>query len=133
MRLSTYLRRNAEDILTAWDEFAATVVHDGNHAGPEATLRDHAGEILAAIADDLERPPTAAEQDTQKSRGEGSSPEDLEAAAETHADTRMVSGFAIDAMITEYRAFRTSVVQLWTGRRRRPGPAARHGRPGPLQ
>ncbi|MDP2035098.1 MAG: sensor histidine kinase [Polaromonas sp.] len=111
MRLSTHLRTNAADILAAWDAFAATLVQDGSMLD-QATLRDHAGEILAAIADELDRPPAAEHADAPKAADE-SVPEDLEAAAGTHADTRMVSGFAIDAMITEYRAFRTSVVQLW--------------------
>jgi signal transduction histidine kinase len=113
MRLSIFLRTNAEEILTAWDEFAATVAHDGTMLDPKA-LRDHAGEILAAIAEDLERPQTAAAQE-EKSHGKAERPSDeLESAAETHADTRMVSGFAIDAMIAEYRALRASVVRLWT-------------------
>ncbi|GAB3479305.1 sensor histidine kinase [Polaromonas eurypsychrophila] len=111
MRLSTHLRINAQEILAAWDAFAATLVQDGGMLD-HATLRDHAGEILAAIADELDRPPAGANADTPKPANE-SAPEDLEAAAGTHADTRMVSGFAIDAMITEYRAFRTSVVRLW--------------------
>ena len=34
-------------------------------------------------------------------------------AAETHADTRMVAGFGIDAMLTEYRALRASVLRMW--------------------
>ncbi|MDP3356138.1 MAG: sensor histidine kinase [Polaromonas sp.] len=114
MRLSKFLRSNAEEILTAWDEFAATVVHEGSMLDQKA-LRDHAGEILSAIANDLEQPQTAAAQE-EKSRGESTKPQgELETAAETHADTRMVSGFAIDAMITEYRALRASVVRLWTG------------------
>lgn len=111
MRLSTHLRVHAEDILTAWDAFAATLVQDGSMLDP-ATLRDHAGEILSAIADELDRPPVDGNPDTPPDPEEGAS-EDLEAAAGVHADTRMVSGFAIDAMITEYRAFRTSVVRLW--------------------
>ncbi|WP_395056539.1 ATP-binding protein [Polaromonas sp.] len=113
MRLSTHLRANAQDILAAWDAFAATLVQDGSMLDP-VTLRDHAGEILAAIADELDRPPVAVMPPTapDATTDEGPS-EELESAAETHADTRMVSGFAIDAMITEYRAFRTNVVRLW--------------------
>lgn len=113
MRLSTHLRANAQDILVAWDAFAATLVQDGSMLDP-ATLRDHAGEILAAIADELDRPPANATppRAPDATTDEGPS-EDLESAAGTHADTRMVSGFAIDAMITEYRAFRTNVVRLW--------------------
>lgn len=113
MRLSTHLRVNAPDILAAWDAFAATLVKDGSMLGP-ATLRDHAGEILTAIADELDRPPADPTLQTPPdAKTEEGPSEDLESAAGTHADTRMVSGFAIDAMITEYRAFRTSVVQLW--------------------
>ncbi|MDP2816849.1 MAG: sensor histidine kinase [Polaromonas sp.] len=111
MRLSTHLRANAQDILAAWDAFAATLVHDGSLLD-QATLRDHAGEILAAIADELDRPPASENPDTPPDAGKGPS-EDLESAAETHADTRMVSGFAIDTMITEYRAFRSNVVRQW--------------------
>ncbi len=110
MRLSTHLRTNAQDILAAWDAYAATLVHDGSMLDP-ATLRDHAGEILAAIADELDRAPAG--QDAPDAQTDQGASEDLEAAAGTHADTRMVSGFAIDTMITEYRAFRTSVVRLW--------------------
>jgi signal transduction histidine kinase len=111
MRLSTHLRVNAPDILAAWDTFAATVAHDGTMLDP-AALRDHAGEILAAIADEIERAPADADAGSAPDAGDSPSDE-LESAAETHADTRMVSGFAIDAMITEYRAFRTSVIRLW--------------------
>lgn len=112
MRLSNFLRSHAEEILTAWDEFAATVVHDGTMMDQKA-LRDHAWEIIAAIANELEQPETDAARE-EKSRGQGKQAQgELETAAETHADTRMVSGFAIDAMITEYRALRASVVRLW--------------------
>ena len=113
MRLSTFLRVHAEDILKAWDEFAATVEHDGTMLDKK-TLRDHAGEILLTIANDLDRPQTETEQ-VEKSKGLGDRPAGTEpTAAEIHADTRMVSGFAIDAMITEYRALRANVVRLWS-------------------
>ena len=112
MRLSKFLRVHAEEILTAWDEFAATVEHTGSILDKQ-TLRDHAGEILRTIAEDLERPQSEDAQ-LEKSRGlNDSSPSGGDTAAETHADTRMISGFAIDAMITEYRALRASVVRLW--------------------
>lgn len=112
MRLSTFLRSHAEEILRCWDEFAATVDHDG-HILDKQTLRDHAGEILQTIAEDLERPQTEDEQ-LEKSKGlSDSSSAGSDTAAQTHADTRLISGFAIDAMITEYRALRASVVRLW--------------------
>jgi signal transduction histidine kinase len=112
MRLSEFLRTESEQILQAWDEFAATVAHTGKHMDQKA-LRDHAAQILSEIADDLDAPQTDAEQ-VAKSRGQGErDPKDGDTAAETHADTRILSGFGIDAMLTEYRALRASVLKLW--------------------
>lgn len=112
MRLSEFLRSHSEQILAAWDEFAATVTHTGKSLDQKA-LRDHAAQILATIAADLEKPQTDAEQ-LAKSRGLAErSAASGDTAAETHADTRIQSGFAIDAMITEYRALRASVLRLW--------------------
>lgn len=112
MRLSDFLRTHSEQILLAWDEFAATVSHSGKPLDQKA-LRDHAAQILSAIADDLDLPQTAAEQ-VAKSRGKGERDAALgDSAAETHADTRIVAGFGIDAMLTEYRALRASVLGMW--------------------
>lgn len=112
MRLSDFLRSHAEQILLAWDEFAATVEHEGRSMDQKG-LRDHAAQILSTIADDLDAPQSPAQQ-IAKSRGEGDRTAGTgDTAAETHADTRMVAGFGIDAMITEYRALRASVLRLW--------------------
>ncbi|GAB3757735.1 HAMP domain-containing sensor histidine kinase [Ramlibacter monticola] len=113
-RLSDFIASHAEEILVAWDEFAATVSHGGNTLDAIA-LRDHACEILRTIAADLRRPQSPEQQDA---KGKGLGPRaSLPTAAEVHADFRMVAGFAVDAMITEYRALRASVLKLW----------ARHG------
>jgi signal transduction histidine kinase len=118
VRLSTFLRDNSEEILLSWDEFAATVAHGGQDLDWHA-LRDHAAQILKTIADDLDEPQSDAEQ-VAKSRGEQERAEgDADTAAETHADTRIGAGFAIDAMITEYRALRASVLRKWA--------ASKHG------
>lgn len=111
MRLSQFIQNNADQILSEWDAFAATVGHAGKELDKKA-LRNHAGEILKAIAADLDQPQSSAEQDA-KGKGNGMrtvgpSP------AETHADYRMLAGFAIDAMITEYRALRASVLKIWS-------------------
>jgi signal transduction histidine kinase len=109
-RLGDFLRSHAGEILQAWDEFAATVVHDGKALG-HAALRDHAAEILETIARDLAQPQSATEQDA---KGKGlAPPSPFPTPAETHADFRMVAGFAVDAMITEYRALRASVLKIW--------------------
>ncbi|GAC1534602.1 MAG: HAMP domain-containing sensor histidine kinase [Ramlibacter sp.] len=112
MRLSDFLRTHSERILVAWDEFASTVAHSGKVMDHKA-LRDHAAQILKAIADDLDLPQSPAQQ-IAKSRGESDrTAGDGDTAAETHADTRIVAGFGIDAMLTEYRALRASVLRMW--------------------
>lgn len=112
MRLAEFLRTHAEQILVAWDEFAATVPHTGKPMDQKA-LRDHAAQILATIADDLDEPQSDGEQ-VAKSRGESDRDAGTgDTAAETHADTRIVAGFSVDHMLTEYRALRASVLRLW--------------------
>lgn len=109
--LADFLCTHSAEILLAWDEFAATVSHEGKPLDAVA-LRDHAAEILSAIAYDLGQPQSPAEQDA---KGKGQAPRSrFPTPAETHADFRMTAGFAVDAMITEYRALRASVLKIWT-------------------
>jgi signal transduction histidine kinase len=120
-RLSEFLRTDASLILREWDEFASTVAHAGKPLDRVA-LRDHAAQILSALAADLDRPQSDAARDA-KSKGEAPrDPRAGDTAAETHADTRVLAGFAIEAMITEYRALRASVLRLWGRKRGDRGP-----------
>lgn len=113
--LAAFLRANAGEILCAWDAFAATVEHDGVELDLKG-LRDHAAQILDAIADDMDQPQSPSAQ-VAKSRGEIIVlPGAADTAAETHAERRIDAGFAIGAMITEYRALRASVLRLWSQR-----------------
>lgn len=109
-RLSEFIATHADEILQAWDQFAATVSHGGQPLDAVA-LRDHAAEILKTIAADLANEQSSAQQDA---KGMGRGPRGLlPTPAEVHADFRMVAGFAVDAMITEYRALRASVLKIW--------------------
>ncbi|HSV81608.1 MAG TPA: sensor histidine kinase [Ramlibacter sp.] len=109
-RLSEFIVSHAGEILEAWDEFAATVSHGGQPLDSLA-LRDHAAEILKTIAADLALPQSSEQQDA---KGKGQGPRGLlPTPAEVHADFRMVAGFTVDAMITEYRALRASVLKIW--------------------
>ena len=56
MRLADFILRNMETILGEWEEFAATLLPA---AGGMTTLalRDHAKQILEAVAEDLSTPP----------------------------------------------------------------------------
>jgi signal transduction histidine kinase len=111
LRLGEFIRAQSAEILLAWDDFAATVSHDGVPLDSRA-LRDHAAEILSTIAADLARPQSSAQQDA---KGKGlAPPTGIPTPAETHADFRIDAGFAVEAMITEYRALRASVVKIWS-------------------
>jgi signal transduction histidine kinase len=74
-------------------------------------LRDHIQEILAFIVSDIKSSQTSEEQ-FEKSHGEKEK-NTATTAAETHAALRLISGFDIDQMVSEYRALRASVIKLW--------------------
>lgn len=69
MRLADFILRNMETILGEWEEFAATLLPA---AGDMTTLalRDHAKEILEAVAKDLSTPQTE-EAQAEKIQGLG--------------------------------------------------------------
>src|SRR5216684_4849042 len=114
MRLADFILRNTETILVEWEAFAATLLPAASGMTSLA-LRDHAKEILEAVARDLTTPQT---KEGQSEESKGSAPKLLgapETAAETHAVLRAQSGFDINQLAAEYRAMRTSVLTLWMG------------------
>ncbi|KAA0987339.1 sensor histidine kinase [Pseudomonas sp. ANT_J12] len=113
MRLSDFIIKNLEPILQAWEDFARTIEVPGEALDSKA-LRDHAEQMLRAIALDLRTYQSAQEQ---IAKAHGNAPtEELETAAETHAVTRLMAGFTLDQMVSEYRALRSSVLSQWLGR-----------------
>ncbi|MBV4484525.1 sensor histidine kinase [Pseudomonas sp. SWRI153] len=110
MRLSDFILENLEPILQAWEDFARTIETPGAELDSTA-LRDHAEQMLQAIVLDLRTRQTSREQ---VAKAQGQAPrDDEETAAETHAVTRLMAGFTIDQMVSEYRALRTSVLSQW--------------------
>ena len=112
MRLSDFIVQNIEAILSEWEAFAATLLPAATDLSP-AALRDHAQEILEAIAKDLTTSQTR-EAQASKSKGRLPMAEDApDTAAQTHAVLRARSGFDINQLVAEYRALRASVLRLW--------------------
>lgn len=110
MRLSDFILKNLEPILQAWEEFARSV----DTPMPEMDsrgLRNHAEYILKTVALDM-RTSQSAQQQIEKSKGLGPVGYD-ESAAQSHALTRLMAGFTLDQMVSEYRALRSSVLRLW--------------------
>ena len=113
MRLADFILRNMESILVEWEAFAATLFPAAASMTPLA-LRDHAKEILEAVAKDLSTSQTKQAQ-IDKSRGRAPKLMDApETAAQTHAILRARSGFDINQLASEYRALRASALRLWT-------------------
>lgn len=112
MRLHEFVRENIEEILVEWEAFARTL--PTTQSMDVVALRDHAKEMLLAVADDLETPQTAGEA-CDKSKGESDAAEtgSPATAAQEHGAGRAGSGFTIAQMLSELRALRASVLKLW--------------------
>lgn len=110
MRLSQFLTERVEEVLVEWDAFARTLTPAATLMTSEA-LRDHARQIIKAIALDIESYQTDAEQ-TEKSHGKGPT-QFAKSAAEIHGTLRELSGFSLVQLTAEFRALRASVLRLW--------------------
>jgi signal transduction histidine kinase len=111
VRLSDFILENMEPILQAWEDFARTIEPPALTMD-DTELRDHAKLMLTVIAVDLNTPQTPMEQ-AEKSKGRGPRGEH-DTAAETHAEARLLSGYSVEHLVSEYRALRSSVLHLWT-------------------
>lgn len=109
MRLSNFLRANIEPILQQWENFARTITTDCAPLDAEG-LRDHAELMLTAIADDLE---TYQSSQLQVAKSQGLITVDDGTAASTHAKMRLLAGFTIEQVTSEFRALRSSVISHW--------------------
>jgi signal transduction histidine kinase len=109
MKLSAFLVGHTEEILAEWESFAKTLLPAAAELSPR-DLRDHAQQILRAIAFDLETDQTGGEQ-IRKSRDFMGLP--AGSAATDHGDMREASGFSLVQLVAEYRALRASVLRLW--------------------
>jgi signal transduction histidine kinase len=110
VRLADFILEQMEPILQAWEDFAKTIEPPALTMDRKA-LRDHASHMLKAIAIDIGTPQTAFEQ-AEKSKARGPQ-ESEDTAAETHAEARVLSGYTIEQLVSEYRALRASVLRLW--------------------
>jgi signal transduction histidine kinase len=121
MRLADFILSNIEPILMEWEVFAR-----GTTPGAKMdalALRDHAPDILLATVQDMNSSQSATERSAkarghhQKRDGDGATLQGaatrLNGASELHAIGRLGSGFDLMEVVSEYRALRASVLQLW--------------------
>jgi signal transduction histidine kinase len=108
--LGGFINNNIEPILQAWEDFARTIEPPALTMD-DRELRDHARQMLQAFAADLATPQSDHER-AAKSKGLGKRG-DADTAAETHAEARLLSGYTVVQLVSEYRALRSSVLVLW--------------------
>jgi signal transduction histidine kinase len=111
MKLSKFIIGSMEDILTEWEAFAETILPAAETMDSSA-LRDHAKQILEAVAKDIETRQTDQEQ-SDKSKDLGRAADGEETAATTHGELRHLAGFDLKQLGSEYRALRASVLRMW--------------------
>ncbi|MDP9108453.1 MAG: ATP-binding protein [Pseudomonadota bacterium] len=113
MRLPDFIETSLPEIIAEWVDFASTLLPSAEALNPLA-LRDHAPQILSAIAADIRRPQSLVEQ-SAKSRGLSAGPRDgPHTAAQVHGALRARHGFTMTQHVSEFRALRASVLRLWT-------------------
>lgn len=112
MRLAEFILHDMEEILIEWEQFAATRLPAAASMA-SLELRDHAQQILEAVALDLSSAQSREEQ-SAKSKGLALAPFPArQTAAQMHAIMRARSGYDIKQLVSEYRALRASVLTLW--------------------
>lgn len=110
MRLSQFIKHNIEPILVEWEAFARTMIPPAETMSV-AELRDHAHEILLAIAEDMNTAQSEHERQA-KSMGHAKPPAN-ESFTTIHGRLRQRSGFDLMQLGAEYRALRATVLRLW--------------------
>ena len=111
-QLSTFIRENTEQILSEWEVFARGL--PTAESMNVVALRDHAKDMLAVVARDLETPQTTQEEISKATGNEPENQPRRPTAAQEHGAGRAESGFTISQMVSEFRALRASVVRLWS-------------------
>jgi signal transduction histidine kinase len=111
MKFSAFIEANLDAILDEWDAFARTLL-PAARTMTDLQLRDHAREILLAIAEDM-KTSRSEEQRSAKSRQITGGPGAITAGA-SHGSARHVSGFDLPQLVGEFRALRASVLSLWS-------------------
>jgi signal transduction histidine kinase len=111
MRLDRFIRERMEEILAEWEAFAKTIAPVASNMS-DLALRDHAKQILTAIALDIETAQNPQEQ-IEKSQGLAPDIAHGQSAASIHGALRHASDFSLLQLSAEYRALRATVLRLW--------------------
>jgi signal transduction histidine kinase len=111
MRLDGFILERMDDILSEWEAFAQTLLPAAGRMSALA-LRDHAKQILTAIALDIATDQNSAQQ-IAKSQGLAPDLDPGQSAASIHGALRQASDFSLLQLSAEFRALRATVLRLW--------------------
>lgn len=111
MKLSRFITEHLDEIVGEWETFARSLEHFGSECSG-IDLRDHAKEMLQAIALDMETQQNPS-QKKDKSVSEVSEINGGPTPASAHGALRQTSGFTLPQVTAEFRAMRASVLRLW--------------------
>jgi signal transduction histidine kinase len=112
--MKSFIMEHLEEILTEWEAFAETLTPAADTMDV-AALRDHAKQMLEAIARDIQTSQTSQEQDL-KSKGLALR-QDPNSAARAHGALRQQVGFDLNQLVAEFRALRASVLRIWLSKK----------------
>ena len=112
MGLAAFICTNEETLILDWEDFARSLAPPGNSLS-ETDLRDSVGELMRAIAHDMDATHTPA---LRNKRSRGMQPERAPAItlfAHEHAARRQTQGFTLEQLVAEYRAMRSDILRRW--------------------
>jgi signal transduction histidine kinase len=109
MKLSSFIATHREEILQAWKESASARFRPDEVSF--APVRDNLGELLDAIAQDLDSDEQADDLRTHQTRERAWT--HVKAVAEKHGAGRAQEGMNVKQMVPELLALRASVTRLW--------------------
>jgi signal transduction histidine kinase len=113
MRLSDFIEQNKEAIVVEWEAFARATIAPAKTMSTLA-LRDHAMQILMAIAKDMRSRQTEVERYVKSQGLAATTDSPSETSATTHGVLRQLVGFDLVQLAAEYRAVRATVLRLWS-------------------
>jgi len=99
MTLAQFIKENLDSILAEWEAFALTL-QPASETATALALRNHAREILQAIARDMENTQTGV-RPSDKFQGWDPELDGKETAAATHGALRLLVGFDIRQLTAE--------------------------------
>lgn len=111
MNLAAFIQTNLERILEEWEAIPRPENHP-SQTESRPVRRDDAGELLRAIARDLDaRRKSGRRAAAKPDRSDATT--DIQAAADKHGAGRAKLGFTLDQMIAEFPLLRSCVTSLW--------------------